>query len=91
MSIQLSIHCQLTTVNTQTVQLIKYITPKFNVLFEFLNQNYSGSNPRSLFLGGGGYLYMEEVYRFKNWFLNAPGLIHGRALLSGFYGVLVIH
>ena len=34
---------------------------------------------------------MEEVYRFKNWFLNAPGLIHGRALLSGFYGVLVIH
>ena len=54
MSIQLSIHCQLTTVNTQTVQLIKYITPKFNVLFKFLNQNYSGSNPRSLLGGGGG-------------------------------------
>ena len=24
--------------------------------------------------GGKGGLYMEEVFRFKSWFLNAPGL-----------------
>ena len=27
-----------------------------------------------------GSLYMEEVFRFKSWFLNAPGLIHGGIL-----------
>ena len=30
-------------------------------------------------LSGGEELYMEGVFRFKSWFLNAPGLIHGRA------------
>ena len=45
--------------------------PKFNVyMFKF---NYF-----PYFRRGGG-LYMEGVFRFKSWFLNAPGLIHGGA------------
>ena len=27
---------------------------------------------------------MEEVFRFKSWFLNAPGLIHGGAYYRNF-------
>ena len=60
----------LTAVNTT----IKYLLPKFHVMFKF---NYSKYNPRGLISGGG--LDMEGVFRFKSWFLNAPGLIHGGA------------
>ena len=31
--------------------------------------------PGCLFSEGG--LYLEAVFCFKSWFLNAPGLIHG--------------
>ena len=31
------------------------------------------------FFGGG--LYMEGVFRFKSWFLNAPGLIYTVGLI----------
>ena len=55
---------------------------KFNVMFEF---NYSKYNPRGLIFGdGGGGLYMEGVFRFKSWFLNAPGLIHGGVYYRNF-------
>ena len=42
---------------------INYLAPKFNVMFRF---NYLKYNPRGL--------YMERIFRFKSWFLNAPGL-----------------
>ena len=42
---------------------------KLNVMFKF---NYSKYNPQGLF---SGVLYVEGVFRFKSWFLNAPGLI----------------
>ena len=53
---------------------------KFNVSFKF---NHSKYNPRGLIVGGEE-LYMEGVFRFKSWFLNAPGLIHGRAYYRNF-------
>ena len=30
---------------------------------------------------------MEVVFRFKSWFLNAPGLIHGGAYYRSFRGI----
>ena len=45
---------------------------------------YSKYNPRGLIFGGGGALYMEGVFHFKSWFLNAPGLIHSRAYYQNF-------
>ena len=54
---------------------------KFNVLFKF---NYSKYNPFFFLGGGGGGLYMEGVFRFKSWFLNAPGLIHSGAYYQNF-------
>ena len=75
MYLQLSIpHC-----------IVKYLPPKFNVMFEF---NYSKYNPGG---EGGEGLYMEGVFRFKSWFLNAPGLIHSRAYYRNFtvYYILV--
>ena len=47
-------------------------------MFKF---NYSKYNPRGIIFGGeergGGCWYTEGVFRFKSWFPNAPGLIHG--------------
>ena len=39
-----------------------------------LKFNDSKYNHRDIFSGGGGGLYMEGVFRFKSWFLNARGL-----------------
>ena len=38
---------------------------------------------------------MEGVFRFKSWFLNAPGLIHGEAYYWNFMvyrlGYMIVH
>ena len=48
----------------------------------FLLLFYSKYNPRGIILWG---LYnMEGVFRFKSWFLNAPGLVHGGAYFRNF-------
>ena len=59
---------------------ISFFPRKFNVLFKF---NYSKYNPRGLIFRGRG-LYMEGVFRFKSWFLNAPGLIYCGAYYRNF-------
>ena len=61
--------------------LIKCLPLKFNVMFKF---NYSKYNPPGLIFGGGGGLYMEGVFHFNSWFLNALGLIHGGAYYQNF-------
>ena len=48
-------------------------------MFKF---NYSKYNPRGLISGGS--LYMEGVFRFKSWFLNVLGLIHGGVYYQNF-------
>ena len=58
---------------------ISHFSSKFNVMLEF---SYSRYKPGGLFSGGG--LYMEGVFRFKSWFLNAPELIHGGAYYRNF-------
>ena len=59
-------------------------------MFKF---NYSKYNPEGLVFGGlflgayfcgGFYLYMEVVFHFKSWFLNATGLIHDGAYYQNF-------
>ena len=41
-----------------------------------LNLIIPNITPRAYFWGS---LYMEGVFHFKHWFLDAPGLIHGGA------------
>ena len=48
-----------------------------------LNLIIPNITPGGLFSGGGG-LYMEGVFHFKSWFLNAPGLIYGGAYYQNF-------
>ena len=55
------------------------LPPKFNVMFKF---NYSKISPPGAYFPGS--LYMEGVFRFKSWFLNAPGLIYGGAYYRNF-------
>ena len=50
-----------------------------------LNLIIQNITPGGLFSRGeGGGLYIEGVFRFKSWFLNAPGLIHGEAYYQNF-------
>ena len=75
----------LTTVNTHTTKLIKYLPPKLNVMFKF---NYSKYNPRELIFGGGkrglihgrGSLFQKLVPR-------CSGAYTRWGLLSEFYGI----
>ena len=48
-------------------------------MFKF---DYPKYNPPGAYFREG--LYMEGVFRFKSWFLNAPGLIHGGAYYRNF-------
>ena len=57
---------------------ISLFYPKFNVMLNLVIPNIT---PGAYFRGG---LYMEGVFRFKSWFLNAPGLIQGGAYYRNF-------
>ena len=71
----------LATVNTHNVYLIKYLPPKFNVMFKF---NYSKYNPRRGLIFGGGGLIHGRSFRFKSWFPNTLGLIYSGAYYRNF-------
>ena len=63
---------------------------KFSIkllIYVLLNFNYSKPTSVGLFSGG---LYREGVFRFKNGFLNAAGLIHGGAYYRNFTVYIVI-
>ena len=66
MYLRLSIpHCIVNEIlTTKSTLCLNLITPNIHV------------TPGAYFRGD---LYMEGVFRFKSWFLNAPGLIHGGA------------
>ena len=50
-----------------------------------LNLIIPNITPGGLFSGSrGGVLYMEEVFHFKSWFLNALGLIHSGVYYQNF-------
>ena len=53
---------------------ISHFSSKSNVMLEL---SYSKYNPPETYFQGG--LYMEGVFHFKSWFLNASELIHGEA------------
>ena len=52
------------------------VSLQYNFMFKF-------NKPQGLFSEGGG-LYMEGVFRFKNLFHNAPGLMFGGAYFRDF-------
>ena len=73
----------LATVNTHNVYLIKYLPPKFNVMFKF---NYSKYNPRrGLIFGGGAYTWKK--FPFQKLIPKHTGAYIQWGLLSEFYGI----